>query len=102
MVPTRLVTLAALTCTIPALISCAHEIESVDGQVERELAEFHTSCLSPAHPAYSPQHTDCVLSRYQERQRELERLRNALAPAPAAAPEATPQAAPGLGPNPAG
>jgi len=98
--PTRLVTLAALTCTIPALISCAHEIESVDGQVERELAEFHTSCLSPARPAYSRAHTDCVLSRYQERQRELERLRNAVAPAPKAAAEA-PQAAPapGLGPQ---
>ena len=83
------------------LISCAHEIESVDGQVERELAEFHTSCLSPARPTYSRAHTDCVLSRYQERQRELERLRNAVAPVPKAAAEA-PQAAPApeLGPQP--
>ena len=82
MVPTRLITLATLTCMTPAMISCVHEIESVDRQVERELAEFHASCLSPARPAYSPQHTDCVLTRYQERQRELERLRNAVAPAP--------------------
>jgi len=44
-------------------LSCAHEIESTDRQVERELAEFHASCLSPARPAYSPAHTDCVLSR---------------------------------------
>ena len=50
MVPTRLVTFAALTCTIPALISCAHQSESVDRQVELQLAEHHTSCLSPARP----------------------------------------------------
>ena len=81
MASARLFTLAALTCVIPALISCAHEIESVDRQVERELAEFHASCLSPARPAYSPAHTDCVLSRYEERQRELARLRNTLAQA---------------------
>ena len=82
MISTRIVTLAALTCMTSALISCGHEIESVDSKVERELAEFHASCLSPARPAYSPAHTDCVLTRYQERQRELERLRNAVAPAP--------------------
>src|SRR5712691_11202204 len=81
MAPTRFITLAALICMTPALISCAHEIESVDRQVERELAEFHASCLSPARPAYSPAHTDCVLSRYEERQRELARLRNTLAQA---------------------
>ena len=94
----RMVAFAALTCVILALISCAHEIESVDRQVELQLAEYHTSCLSAARPAYSPQHTDCVLSRYQERQRQLERLRSALAPALNAAPEAAPQAAPGLSP----
>ncbi|HLQ01070.1 MAG TPA: hypothetical protein VK143_02095 [Burkholderiales bacterium] len=71
----------------------------MDRQVELQLAEHPTSCLSPARPAYSREHTDCVLSRYQERQRELERLRNAVAPVPKAAAEA-PQAAPGLGPQP--
>ncbi len=96
----RIVAFAALTCVIPALISCAHQSESADRQVELLLAEHHTSCLSPARPAYSPEHTDCVLARYQARQRQIERLRNALAPAPNAAPEATPQAAPGLGPQP--
>jgi len=84
MISTRIVTFAALTCMILGLVSCAHEIESVDRQVERELAEFHASCLSPARPAYSPAHTDCVLSRYEERQRELARLRNTLAVAQAA------------------
>jgi len=63
MAPTRITTLAALICVTPALISCVHETESTDRQVERELAEFHASCLSPARPAYSPAHTDCVLSR---------------------------------------
>ncbi len=96
MVLTRVVTFAALTCLIPGLISCAYQSESVDRQVELLLAEHHTSCLSPARPAYSAAHTDCVLSRYQERQRQLERLRNALTPALQAVPEATPQAAPGL------
>jgi len=84
MISTRIVTFAALTCMILGLVSCAHEIESVDRQVERELAEFHAGCLSPARPAYSPAHTDCVLSRYEERQRELARLRNTLAVAQAA------------------
>jgi len=96
MVSTRIATFAALICTIPGLVSCATQSESVDRQVELQLAEHHTSCLSTARPAYSAAHTDCVLSRYQERQRQLERLRNALAPALQAAPEATPQAAPGL------
>jgi hypothetical protein len=99
MVPTRIVTLAGLTCAIPVLISCAHQTESVDRQIEQQLAEHHVSCLSAARPAYSPEHTDCVLARHQERQRELERLRNAVAPAPKAATEAPP-AAPGWNPQP--
>ena len=82
MFSTRIITFAALTCMIPGLISCANQYVDADRQVERELAEFHASCLSPARPAYSPAHTDCVLTRHQERQRELERLRNAVAPAP--------------------
>ena len=90
MVSTRIVTLAALTSVIPALISCAHESESVDRQVERELAEFHANCLSPARPAYSPAHTDCVLSRYEERQRELARLRNTVAREPLIVAQAAP------------
>src|SRR5712692_8015965 len=98
MVSTRTVAFAALTCVIPGLVSCAHQDVDVDRQVEQQLAEYHTSCLSAARPAYSPQHTDCVLSRYQQRQRQLERLRSALAPALNAAPEAAPQAAPGLSP----
>ena len=86
----RVVAFAALTCAIPALISCAHEIESVDRQVELQLAEYHTSCLSAARPAYSPAHTDCVLSRYEERQRELARLRDTLAREPLIVAQAVP------------
>jgi len=86
MISIRLLTLVEVTCVIPALISCA-QIESVDRQVEQELAEHHTSCLSTERPAYSPQHTDCVLSRRQERQRQLERMRNVVAPPPPAMPE---------------
>ncbi len=102
MASARLFTLAALTCVIPALISCAHEIESVDRQVERELAEFHASCLSPARPAYSPAHTDCVLSRYEERQRELARLRNTLAREPLSVAQAAPSGGAAQGALPAG
>jgi hypothetical protein len=99
MISTRIVTLAALTCVIPGLVSCAHQGADVDRQVEQQLAEYHTSCLSAARPAYSQEHTDCVLARHQERQRELERLRNAVAPAPKVATEA-PQAAPEWNPQP--
>jgi len=54
----------------------------VDQQVEQQLAEHRISCLGAGRPAYSSEHTDCVLARYQERQRQQERLRNAVAPAP--------------------
>lgn len=80
-------------------VSCAHQYVDADRQVEQQIAEHHASCLSAARPAHSPAHTDCVLSRRQERQRELERLRSAVAPPPQVVPE-TPQAAPGSGPQP--
>jgi len=80
---TRIVVFAALTCLIPGLISCANlEGMDVDRQVEQQLAEHRISCLAAGRPAYSSEHTDCVLARYQERQRQLDRLRNAVAPAP--------------------
>ncbi len=92
MATTRILTLAALTCVVPGLFSCAHQSESVDWYVEQQLAEHHTSCLSAERPAHSPGHTACVLSRYRERQQQLERLRSAVAPAPQAAPATASQA----------
>ncbi len=88
---TRIITLAALSCAISALVACAHQ--DVDQQVEQQLAELRTSCLSRARPAYSPEHTDCVLARYEERQRQLERLRNTVAPPPPPSPPAQAPAA---------
>jgi hypothetical protein len=90
MISTRIVIFAVLACVLPVLASCVTQTESVDRQIERELAEFHASCLSPTRPAYSVEHTDCVLTRYQARQRQIERLRNAVAPPPPPAP-ATPE-----------
>jgi hypothetical protein len=88
MASTRIVTFAAPACAILALVSCA--TPEVDNHGEQQFAEFRTSCLSARRPAYSPEHTDCVLARYRERQEQLERLRNALAPPPPAAPAVSP------------
>jgi len=99
MVSARIVTLAALACAVPALVSCALQGESVDRRIELQLDEYRAGCLSAARPAYSTEHTDCVLARYQERQRQLERMRTAVVPAPEAAPP-TPAAAPDWGPRP--
>jgi hypothetical protein len=82
-----------------ALAACASH--PVDRQVEFELADFHTGCLSAARPAYSQGHIDCVLERYAARQRQLERLRTEVFPPPPPEP-GLPPVEPGLqlGPDP--
>jgi len=93
----RTVCFAVLSCAIPALVACV-EVPTVDRQVQLETLEFHTSCLSPARPAYSKAHTDCVLARYEERHHELDRLRERVMPPPPPPPTFT--IFPDIGPDP--
>lgn len=72
------------TAAALALTSCAHQ--EIDRNLERKLAREHSSCLALGLPATSSDHTECVLFRYQQRQRQQERLRSAVLPEPAEAP----------------
>jgi hypothetical protein len=100
MISNRLVNLVAMSCAIPALVSCIGLPVPVDRQVEMETLEFRTGCLSVTRPAYSREHTDCVMARFDDRQHELERLRERVAPPPPPPPSTSPPVSPDLGPPP--
>ena len=82
MVSIRMVGFAALACALPGMVGCV--IAEPAPSVEQKLAEHHSSCLAPGRPAYSSAHVDCVIARYQERQRALDHLRSAVLPPPPA------------------
>jgi len=100
MLSLRTACFAALFCAIPALVSCIGLPPPVDRQVELETLEFRTACLSWARPAYSKEHTDCVLAHYDERHKELDRLRERVAPPPPPAPARAFTIFPDVGPDP--
>jgi hypothetical protein len=72
----RMTTLACLVASLPACMSQAAN----DRRIERELAPHHSSCLATGVPAYTQQHTNCVIDRYAAHQREWDRRRAAVDP----------------------
>lgn len=61
-------------CAVLMLAACASD---TDRQSDKVLTEFHSTCLSHGHSAYSQAHTDCVLKLHEERKAQMERRRAA-------------------------
>jgi len=94
---------ARILALAAAMLLAACASEPTDEEADQKLAEFRVPCLGPGRPLYSPDHTECVIASYWERQRQLERLRYAaMTPPPpvilppaysAPAPQSVPAAA---------